>query len=88
MAYMIPEDCIYCGTCAEECPNEAIYEGEEQFIVDPGKCTECVGFYESPRCNEACPLDLPQPDEDHVESKEELLEKWKKLHPEKEPALF
>ena len=88
MAYKISEECIYCGTCAEECPNNAIYEGETQFIVDPDKCTECVGFFESPRCHEACPLQIPSPDTEHQETKEELLKKWHRLHPEETPKLF
>jgi ferredoxin len=69
MSYKIPEDCIFCGTCAEECPTQAIYEGEEQYHIDPEKCNECVGFFESPRCAEACPLQLPEPDPEQEERK-------------------
>jgi len=88
MSYKIPEECIFCGTCAEECPNEAIYEGDTQFLIDPEKCTECVGFFESPRCAGACPLELPIPDPDHQETKDQLLQKWERLHPDKTPNLF
>ncbi|MDP2645646.1 MAG: YfhL family 4Fe-4S dicluster ferredoxin [Desulfobacterales bacterium] len=88
MSCKIPEDCIFCGTCAEECPNGAIYEGEVQFHVDPEKCTECVGCYERPRCIEACPLELPLKDPDHQETREALLAKWRKLNPGKEPNIF
>ena len=28
MAYVINEDCIACGTCIDECPVDAISEGE------------------------------------------------------------
>ena len=81
MAYKITEECIMCGNCEEECPNEAISEGEDFYIVDPDKCTECVGSYESSRCSVACTVDACVPDPEHEETREQLLEKWKKLHP-------
>ena len=28
MAYVISDDCIACGTCIDECPVEAISEGD------------------------------------------------------------
>jgi len=87
MAYKIPDECIYCGTCAEECPNKAIYEGDTKFIIDPDKCTECVGYFESPRCTEACPLHIPCADPEHQESRDELLEKWYKLYPGETPKV-
>jgi ferredoxin len=86
MALKITEDCISCGACEPECPNEAISEGEEIYVIDPKKCTECVGSHESSRCVEVCPVDACVPDEDHKESKEQLLEKWKKLHPGETPS--
>lgn len=87
MAYMINEDCIMCGTCEEECPNGAISEGDETNVIDPERCTECVGFYESPKCAIGCTVDACVPDPDHEETKEGLLEKWKKLHPGETPAV-
>ncbi len=87
MAYRINEECIMCGTCEEECPNEAISEGDESYIIDHEKCTECVGFYESPKCAIGCTVDACEPDPDHQETKEELLEKWEKLHPGETPAV-
>ena len=86
MAYKINEDCIMCGTCEEECPNEAISEGEETYIIDPEKCTECVGSYENSKCSIACTVDACIPHPDHEESREQLLEKWKRLHPGETPA--
>ena len=86
MALKITEECISCGACEPECPNEAISEGEEIYTIDPGKCTECVGSHESSRCVEVCPVDCCVADPDHKESKEQLLEKWKKLHPGETPA--
>jgi ferredoxin len=56
MAYKITEECISCGACESECPNAAISEGDSQFIIDPGKCTECVGSHPSSKCAEVCPV--------------------------------
>ena len=86
MAYKITEECISCGACEAECKNEAISEGEEIYIIDPNKCTECVGNSESPKCAEVCQVDAAMPDSDHVESREELLAKWHKLHPGETPV--
>jgi formate hydrogenlyase subunit 6/NADH:ubiquinone oxidoreductase subunit I len=36
-------------------------------------------------CAEVCPVDCCVPDPDHKESKEQLLEKWKKQNPGKTP---
>jgi ferredoxin len=86
MAYKITEDCISCGACEPECKNNAISEGEDIYVIDPDKCTECVGNHESPQCAEVCPIDACVPDPDHPESKEQLLEKWRRLHPGETPA--
>jgi len=87
VAYKITEECISCGACEAECKNEAISEGETVYVIDPEKCTECVGIAESSRCTEVCPIDdCCTPDPAHKESKEQLLDKWRKLHPEEEPA--
>ena len=32
MAYVIGDDCIACGTCIDECPSEAISEGDKYSI--------------------------------------------------------
>ncbi len=87
MALMITDECINCGACVPECPNEAISEGEDIFIIDPNKCTECVGWYDEPQCIQVCPVDCIVDDPDHRETKEQLLEKFKKLHPDKEPKV-
>jgi ferredoxin len=86
MAYKITDECISCGACEPECPNEAISEGETIYVIDAAKCTECVGAFDSSKCAEICPVDACQLDPDHQESKEELLEKWKGLHPGETPA--
>lgn len=86
MAYKISDDCIACGCCQPECPNNAIDEGETLYIIDPKKCTECVGFRSEPRCAEMCPVGAPFIDPDNTEAREQLLEKWKALHPGQQPA--
>ena len=86
MAYKITEDCISCGACESECPNNAISEGETIYAIDPDKCTECVGSHESSMCVETCPVDSCVPDPEHEESREQLLEKWRGLHPGETPT--
>ena len=50
MAYSINADCISCGACADECPVDAIFEGEERYEIDPEKCINCGA------CAGACPV--------------------------------
>ena len=87
MAYKITDECISCGACEPECPNLAITEGETIYVIDPDKCTECIGSHESSQCAEICPVDSCVADPDHVESQEQLLEKWKGLHPGETPTV-
>lgn len=82
MALLINDDCIVCGACVMECPNDAISEGDPIFVIDPERCTECVGFFDEPQCVEVCPTEAIVPDPDHKETKEELLEKKKRIHGE------
>lgn len=56
MAMKITEDCTNCGACEPECPREAISEGDETYVIDPDKCTECVDEG-GPQCAEVCPVD-------------------------------
>jgi len=88
MAYKITEECISCGACEPECPNQAITEGETIYIIDPSKCTECVGSFESSRCAAVCPVDSCVPDPAHRETREQLLEKWRQLHPGETPKVI
>ncbi|MDP2720212.1 MAG: YfhL family 4Fe-4S dicluster ferredoxin [Dehalococcoidia bacterium] len=85
MAYKITEECISCGACEPECPNTAITEGDNIYVIDPGKCTECVGHFEHSRCAEVCPVDCCVPDPAHSETKEQLLAKFSKINPGKTP---
>jgi ferredoxin len=86
MAYKITDECISCGACEPDCPNQAISEGDTLYDIDASRCTQCVGAYETPKCEDLCPVDCCIPDPDNEESKEQLLEKWRKLHPGEEPA--
>lgn len=79
MALIITDDCINCAVCEQECPNLAIYEGEEIFEIDPGRCTECVGHFNEPQCQLVCPVDCIPQDPDRVESREVLQLKYEKL---------
>ena len=116
MAIKITDECINCGACEPECPNNAIYEASEEWkyaegtsltgtIVLPNgkkvdaeidnepvsddyyfivtdKCTECKGFHDAPQCASVCPVDCCVPDEDHVETEEQLLAKKAWMHGE------
>ena len=56
MAYRIdPEICSGCGACESECPNTAISHKKKLYKIDPEKCLECVGSYDSPMCVSLCP---------------------------------
>lgn len=82
MALKITDECISCGACEPECPNEAISEGDSIFEINPDLCTECVGFFDEPQCVDVCPVDAIVKDPDHEETHEQLLEKKKKIHGE------
>ena len=81
MALKINEECTACDVCREECPNDAITEGDPIYIIDPNLCTECAGAHDEPQCVSVCPMDCCIPDPDKEETKEELLEKYERLHP-------
>ncbi|GAG88001.1 unnamed protein product [marine sediment metagenome] len=79
MALMITDECINCDVCEPECPNEAIYEGELIYEIDPNKCTECVGHFDEPQCQQVCPVDCIPLNPDHSETPEQLMAKYKRL---------
>ena len=114
MAIFITDECINCGACEPECPNNAIYEGGVEWAIADGtgvtddytledgsvvtpeakqspvdddlyfivadKCTECKGFHEEPQCAAVCPVDCCVPDENRIETEEELLARKERLH--------
>jgi len=79
MALKITEECINCDVCEPECPNGAISQGIEIYVIDPNKCTECVGHFDEPQCQLVCPVDCIPFNPDFVESKEQLYAKFLKL---------
>jgi ferredoxin len=78
MSLKITEECVNCGVCEPECPNEAISEGSDMYVIDYNKCTECVGYFDEPQCVEVCPVDCIIPDPEHKETREQLLAKKEK----------
>jgi ferredoxin len=86
VALKITDQCINCDVCEPECPNEAIYQGIEIYEINPAKCTECVGHFETPQCREVCPVDCIPLDPEHVESQEVLHAKFVLLTQQKADA--
>jgi ferredoxin len=86
MSLKITDQCINCDVCEPECPNGAISMGAEIYVIDPRKCTECVGHFDRPQCVEVCPVDCIPLDPDHVESREMLLVKFEQLERARAPA--
>ena len=80
MATMITSECINCGACEPECPNNAISQGEEIYVIDPLLCTECVGFHDYEACAAVCPVDCCVTDPNNVESEEVLIGRARDLH--------
>jgi ferredoxin len=79
MALTITAECINCDVCEPECPNEAIFMGEDIYEIDPAKCTECVGHFDEPQCVQVCPVECIPVDPAHVESKAQLMQKYQLL---------
>ncbi len=81
MPMKILEECISCGACEPECPNEAIDQGDTIYTISWEKCTECVGAYDTPQCVDVCPVDgVIVTDPEHPATKEELQAKYAKMH--------
>jgi len=79
MALMITDECINCDVCEPECPNDAISQGPEIYVIDPHLCTECVGHYDKPQCQIVCPINCIPFNPDYVESKDQLQLKYAAL---------
>ena len=86
MALIITDECINCDVCEPECPNDAISQGAEIYVIDASRCTQCVGHFDTPQCREVCPVDCIPFDPDVVETHDQLLAKYARLMVEKVPA--
>ena len=82
MALKINELCVNCDVCEPVCPNQAIRMGETIYLIDPARCTECVGHFEEAQCVEVCPVECIDPDPAHAESHSDLLGKLRRLQAE------
>jgi ferredoxin len=79
MALIITDECINCDVCEPECPNGAISMGSEIYQIDPNRCTECVGHFAEPQCQQVCPVSCIPLDPGHLESREQLMIKYERL---------
>ena len=49
MARFISDDCVSCGTCVDECPVDAISQGDDKYVIDADACVDCAA------CEAVCP---------------------------------
>ncbi len=81
MALIIKDTCTACDACVLDCPNDAITEGDPIYVIDPLRCTECVGEYDEPQCQLVCPVDeCILGDPEFQETEDELQAKYEQLH--------
>ena len=83
MSLFITDECINCDVCEPECPNDAIYQGDEIYEINPSLCTQCVGQYDDPQCQQVCPVDCILIDEVNPETEDQLQDKYEKLQADK-----
>lgn len=79
MALAITDLCINCDVCQPECPNDAISQGEDTYVIEASLCTECIGHYDESQCVAVCPVDAIVADPDHQETREQLLARFRRL---------
>lgn len=79
MALIITDECINCDVCEPECPNGAISQGDEIYVIEADLCTECVGHYETSQCVEVCPVDCIITDPNNTETEEQLRAKYERI---------
>ena len=83
MSLIITDECINCDVCEPECPNEAISLGPEIYVIDPERCTECVGHFDEPQCVQVCPVACIPVNPDRIETRDQLMARYLRLqgHP-------
>ncbi len=79
MALLITDECINCDVCEPECPNDAIYMGEEIYEIHVHLCTECVGHFDESQCVVVCPVECIIVDVNNTETQGELRLKYEGL---------
>ncbi len=79
MALLITDECTNCDVCEPACPNGAIAEGPEIYVIDPDFCTECVGHHPEPQCIRVCPVECIIHDPDRPEDRAALYRKYQRL---------
>ncbi|GHC47849.1 ferredoxin [Alcaligenes pakistanensis] len=82
MALHITEECINCDVCEPQCPNLAIYMGEEIYEINPNLCTECVGHFDEPQCVVVCPVECIEIHPQHQEDQDTLMARYHRLQSE------
>ena len=85
MSLKINECCVNCDVCEPVWPNSAITQGETIYVIDPARCTECVGHFDEPQCVVVCPVECIDGDPGHPESRDDLLAKLLRLQAEETP---
>ena len=83
MSLYITDECINCDVCEPECPNDAIYQGDEIYEINPSLCTQCIGHYDEPQCQQVCPVDCILIDEVNPETEDQLQAKYEQLQADK-----
>ena len=86
MALTILDTCINCDVCEPACPNQAISMGADYYVIDPDKCTECMGHFDEPQCMQVCPVSCIPVHPEFVEDRETLMQKYMRLQAAAGPA--
>jgi len=79
MALRISDDCSACDACVDACPNNAISAANPYYIIDPLRCTECVGVEDEPQCKLVCSVECIDENPSYPETKEQLRMKYQAL---------
>jgi ferredoxin len=79
MSLRITDACINCDVCEPACPNRAIHAGDAIYVIEPARCTECVGHFDEPQCIAVCPVECIEHDPTKPETHADLLAKLRRL---------